>query len=55
MADRDILARVADGIASFAPADWDRCAGTGNPFLTHAFLSALEESGSATATTGWQP
>ncbi|MGS1017532.1 GNAT family N-acetyltransferase [Allosphingosinicella humi] len=55
MADRDILARVADGIASFAPADWDRCAGTGNPFLTHAFLSALEESGSATAATGWQP
>ena len=24
-----------------------------NPFLTHAFLSALEESGSATARTGW--
>ncbi|HMN71445.1 MAG TPA: GNAT family N-acetyltransferase [Rhodoblastus sp.] len=24
-----------------------------NPFLTHAFLSSLEESGSATARTGW--
>jgi len=32
-----------------------RLAGTGNPFLSHAFLSALEESGSATARTGWQP
>ena len=27
--------------------------GTYNPFLSHAFLSALEESGSATAKTGW--
>ncbi|MEQ1865330.1 MAG: GNAT family N-acetyltransferase [Micropepsaceae bacterium] len=26
-----------------------------NPFVTHAFLAALEESGSATAETGWQP
>jgi predicted N-acyltransferase len=50
-----IIARLADGVASFEPEDWDRCAGSGNPFLTHAFLSALEESGSATARTGWQP
>jgi predicted N-acyltransferase len=55
MADRDILARVADGVASFSATDWDLCAGTDNPFLTHAFLSALEESGSATAAAGWQP
>ena len=26
-----------------------------NPFISHAFLSALEASGSATARTGWQP
>lgn len=26
-----------------------------NPFISHAFLSALESSGSATARTGWQP
>lgn len=26
-----------------------------NPFLEHAFFRALEESGSATAQTGWQP
>jgi predicted N-acyltransferase len=50
-----ILARLADGVASFDAEDWDRCAGSGNPFLSHAFLSALEESGSATALTGWQP
>ncbi len=50
-----ILARLGRGIASFEPADWDRCAGKADPFLSHAFLSALEESGSATARTGWQP
>ena len=51
----EILARLGRGIASFEAADWDRCAGPGDPFLSHAFLSALEESGSATPRTGWQP
>jgi predicted N-acyltransferase len=51
----EILARLGRGVASFDPADWDGCAGTGDPFLSHAFLSALEESGSATPRTGWQP
>jgi predicted N-acyltransferase len=51
----EIVARIAPGIVSFGAEDWDRCAGTGNPFLTHAFLSALEESGSATGRAGWQP
>ena len=51
----EILARLGRGVASFDPADWDRCAGTADPFLSHAFLSALEQSGSATPRTGWQP
>jgi hypothetical protein len=55
MSDREIIARVAPGVASFDAADWDACAGASNPFLSHAFLSALEESGSATHRTGWQP
>jgi predicted N-acyltransferase len=42
-------------IADIAPADWDACAGPGNPFVSHAFLSAVEDSGSATARTGWLP
>ena len=50
-----IRARIGAGVASFDEAEWDSCAGTDNPFLTHAFLSALEESGSATSRTGWQP
>jgi predicted N-acyltransferase len=51
----ELLARIADGVSSFAAEDWDRCAGTANPFTSHAFLSILEESGSATPRTGWQP
>ncbi|HET6306208.1 MAG TPA: peptidogalycan biosysnthesis protein, partial [Rhodopila sp.] len=42
-------------IADIEAADWDACAGPGNPFVCHAFLSALEDSGSANARTGWLP
>ncbi len=55
MSGESIVARIAPGVVEFPAEDWDRCAGTGDPFLSHAFLSALEESGSATAETGWQP
>ena len=52
-------ARLIDGMRAVAPAAWDALANPPgarvNPFVSHAFLSALEESGSATAETGWQP
>jgi hypothetical protein len=51
----EITARLGQGVGSFEAPEWDACAGSGNPFLSHAFLSALEESGSATAETGWHP
>ncbi len=50
-----ITARLADGVRSIAAAEWDACAGSGNPFVSHAFLSALEESGSVGGRFGWQP
>ncbi len=37
---------------------WDQCAqsdGQFNPFLTHAFLKALEDSGSVGGRSGWRP
>jgi uncharacterized protein len=34
---------------------WDACAGDDNPFLSYAFLEALEASGSAVADSGWLP
>lgn len=42
-------------IGEVDPAEWDACAGADNPFVSHAFLSALEDSGSANARTGWLP
>ena len=48
-------ARIGQGVGSFAAEDWDRCAGSSSPFLSHAFLTALEESGSVGARSGWQP
>jgi len=55
MSGEPVVARIARGVASFDAGDWDACAGPDDPFLSHAFLSALEESGSATAETGWRP
>nr|WP_274615967.1 GNAT family N-acetyltransferase [Sphingomonas sp. ACRSK] len=40
---------------SIPAADWDACAGPGNPFLSHGFLAALERSGSVGGRSGWQP
>lgn len=50
-----VTARIANGVASIPAAQWDACAGDTNPFVSHAFLSALERSGSVSSETGWQP
>ena len=42
-------------IAEIPAPEWDACAGTENPFVGHAFLSALEDSGSAVPERGWLP
>ncbi len=50
--------RVIQTLNEIDPASWDKLARgeakLGNPFVSHAFLSALEDSGSATARTGWK-
>jgi predicted N-acyltransferase len=50
-----VTIQVASRIAELPAAEWDACAGEHNPFVRHAFLSALEDSGSTTAETGWLP
>ena len=50
-----IAVRTVERIADVPAAAWDACASADNPFLSHAFLSALEESGSAVVSTGWAP
>jgi len=57
MADREteILARIARGISDLSAGQWDGLAGQADPFICHAFLSLLEESGSVGEGTGWTP
>nr|WP_184195622.1 GNAT family N-acetyltransferase [Polymorphobacter multimanifer] len=51
----ELVARILQSAAEVPAAEWNACAGTGNPFTLHAFMLALETSRSATARTGWQP
>ena len=56
MADREteIIARIASGVSGLNARAWDRL-GQRDPFVSHAFLSALEDSGSVGPGTGWTP
>ncbi len=63
MTQSEIEIRVLGSLAQIAAEDWDSCAcpetSEGgrpyDPFTTHRFLKALEDSGSVGAGTGWQP
>lgn len=48
-----VSVKVFGSIAEVAEAEWDSCAGTDNPFVSHAFLDVAERSGSAAPETGW--
>ena len=61
-----VQVRVAQGLGGIDPAEWDACANppgtrppgldeTHNPFVSHAFLSALEDSGCVGGRSGWTP
>ena len=60
--DTEIEVTIIGSINDVNPSDWDACAcpeaGDGrplDPFTTHRFLLALEESGSVGSGTGWEP
>ena len=53
MADDSFTLKVVDSIHRVPAGAWDACAGGGNPFVSHAFLSALEDSGSVGEAAGW--
>jgi len=57
MADREteFVAKIASGVSGLNATAWDRLTDGGDPFVTHAFLSALEESGSVGSDSGWIP
>ena len=49
-----IEARLGQAVGDLPAAQWDALAG-GNPFVSHAFLTAMEDSGSVGVGTGWSP
>ena len=61
--EQEVEIRVVSSLSEVTAADWDACACPEamngarplDPFTTHRFLSALEESGSVGPGTGWQP
>ncbi|CCD94392.1 conserved hypothetical protein [Bradyrhizobium sp. ORS 375] len=70
MASPEITLEAVPGMSEIPAAAWDACANPAgrltpgssaacglayNPFVSHAFLSACEASGSATIRTGWAP
>ena len=48
-----IQTRFVDSIKAVPAATWNGLDLAGNPFLRHAFLLALEESGCVDSTSGW--
>ena len=51
----DIQAKGLSSIHEVDAQDWDICAGNNNPFISHAFLSSLEDSHSTGIEVGWMP
>jgi len=47
--------KTVTDIHEIGQAQWDKCAGSDNPFVSFAFLSAMEDSASTCAENGWQP
>ena len=51
----DVVAKIVQSINEVPGEQWDTCARGDNPFLSHAFLSALEDSECVSRRTGWGP
>jgi len=53
--DAGAIVHLGTAVGALDPVQWDACAGPDNPFVSHTFLSILEESGSVGPGTGWSP
>lgn len=55
----EAIMEVVSGIGEIDAAAWEACANpdpaTRNPFISHAFLNALEDAETVAPRTGWQP
>ncbi len=50
-----LTVETVERISDIPASHWQTFAGNDNPLVSHAFLDAMETSGAATASTGWQP
>ena len=55
MSDAEFTIRSAEGVAALPAQQWDALTDGTNPFVSHTFLSILEESGSVGGASGWAP
>ena len=46
---------IGTEMAAIDAAEWDALAGSANPFISHAFLQALEKGGAVGGNSGWDP
>lgn len=53
--DDAVIAQIAESVSALDAGQWDALNRAANPFVGHAFLAALEESGSVGTGTGWSP
>ncbi len=49
-----MIARFHEGLEEIRATEWDRLHAGSNPFLAHAFLAGLEQTGCIDARAGWQ-
>jgi len=50
-----LVIKVIPSLTEVSAEAWNACVGDDHPFTSYGFLRALEDSGSATADTGWVP
>ncbi|MEW9854987.1 GNAT family N-acetyltransferase [Novosphingobium sp. M1R2S20] len=55
MSEREFVAKIASSVSALPAEQWDALTDSCNPFVSHAFLSALEDSGSVGGRSGWAP
>jgi uncharacterized protein len=58
---KQLSAKITGGVTDFSAVEWAELTGTSsqtsgyNPFMSHAFLSSLEDSGCVGGRSGWRP
>ncbi|MEP3052332.1 MAG: GNAT family N-acetyltransferase [Erythrobacter sp.] len=55
MSENESTVQIAPSVGSFDQDEWNALGGDQNPFVSHEFLSALEDSRSVGEGTGWDP